>query len=213
MGFEAGKSATHLTGHIDAINALAFSPDKRVLLTGGQDGIVCFWNLTTAQSSTIHRHRVPVAAISISVNGNLAISGGNNSILTLYQVKTGELLRTMTGRVTSIRSIAFHATGDFASGGQDGIIQLWADSAVITGNPKLRLSGHSGAVCSLCFSPTGWVLASGGSDRLIQLWNSNGELLSTLTGHTNSVLSLTFSADGQTLFSSSSDRTIKLWRR
>lgn len=207
-----GSLLRSLAGHTDAINALAFSSDKRVLVSGGEDGTVRFWNVATSKPAIVHRHQVSTKAVAVSPDGSLAISGGNNSILTLYQVKTGELLRTTTGHFTGISSIAISSTGQFATGGQDSDILLWADSAIVTGNPQQRIATEMDTVRSLGFNPDGSILASGG-DRTIQLWNANGEFRSTLTGHTDAVLSLTFSADGQTLFSSSGDRAIKLWRR
>lgn len=78
------------------------------------------------------------------------------------------------------------------------------------------LSGHSGEVHSLAFSPSGKTLASGSSDKTIKLWQiSMAWEIRTLGGwlskHSDKVEALAFSPNGKMLASGSSDCTIKLW--
>jgi WD40 repeat protein len=75
------------------------------------------------------------------------------------------------------------------------------------------LTGHSGRVSSLAFSPDGQTLASGSTGGGIILWDiasmqPRGE---TLTGHNGAVLSLAFNPDGRSLASFGSDDSIAVW--
>ncbi|MEM5838706.1 hypothetical protein AAHH59_10320, partial [Pediococcus acidilactici] len=76
------------------------------------------------------------------------------------------------------------------------------------------LTGHSGWVLSVTFSPDGQILASGSHDKSIKLWQlETEEALCTLTGHEESVESVAFSPDGRMLASCSQDTTIKIWQQ
>jgi tetratricopeptide (TPR) repeat protein len=75
------------------------------------------------------------------------------------------------------------------------------------------LTGHTGVVYSVVFSPDGQLLASGSADQTIRLWKvGDGSLVRELKGHTRPVQSVAFSPDGQLLASGSNDQTVRLWK-
>ncbi|MDW8029965.1 MAG: hypothetical protein RMK94_16420, partial [Armatimonadota bacterium] len=97
-----------------------------------------------------------------------------------------------------------------ASGSSDRTVKLWR---VSDGSEIRTLSGHTGGVLSVSFSPDGQILASGSWDGTVKLWRvSDGSEIRTLSGHTGGVLSVSLSPDGQFLASGSWDGTVKLWR-
>ena len=76
------------------------------------------------------------------------------------------------------------------------------------------LTGHTGTVNSVVFSPDGRTLATGGGDQSVRLWNITdpvrpNPLGAPLTGQTDIVHSLAFSPNGRIL--AVGDRTVRLW--
>ncbi|MSP14250.1 MAG: NACHT domain-containing protein [Chloroflexi bacterium] len=118
-----------------------------------------------------------------------------------------------------------------ATGGNTGLIHLWAAPPTIGGAPQTDtgvagqsqvegralgvLSGQTDDVLCLAFRPDGRQIAAGGRDHTLRLWDvrSRREMV-TLKGHTGEVAALAYSADGTRLASASARPQgggIKLW--
>ncbi len=76
----------------------------------------------------------------------------------------------------------------------------------------LTLSGHTGPVRALAYSPDGRLLASGGADRTVRVWDMRDrrERLPPLV-HARGVTGLAFAPDGTVLASIGQDRHVRLW--
>ena len=77
------------------------------------------------------------------------------------------------------------------------------------------MSGHTGNVLSLAFSPDGNTLASGSVDTTIRLWNVQNpgaaQPGAVLQGNTRQVALVSFSAEGKSLVSGGYDYTLRVW--
>jgi predicted NACHT family NTPase len=194
-----------------AVFAVAFSPDGKLLATGGTDGVVRCWEVTSGRELlTCKGHSNLVRSVAFSPDGKTLATGSGDRTIKLWDCHTGECLQTCQGHSDLVISVAFNADGQIlASGSDDRTIKLWDCHS---GECLQTWQGHNDWVLSVAFSPDGQTLASGSSDRTVKLWDCyTGECFQTWQGHKDWVNSVAFSPDGQTLASGSSDRTVKLW--
>ncbi|MFM6741670.1 MAG: WD40 repeat domain-containing protein, partial [Microcystis panniformis] len=90
-------------------------------------------------------------------------------IIELWNVETGNEIRTLTGHNEQIYCVSFSSDGKtLASGSEDKTIKLWN---VETGQEIRTLSGHNDRVTSVSFSSDGKTLATSSWDNTIKLWN------------------------------------------
>jgi WD40 repeat protein len=120
------------------------------------------------------------------------------------------LSQTLTGNSNSVNPVAISQDSKtLATGGEDGIIQLWD---LGTGKHRSTLKGHSAIISAIAISRDGQTLASGSADETIKLWNlGTGQQIRTLSGRLKGVSSLAISPDGQTIISGDRIGTMAIW--
>ncbi|WP_427162719.1 trypsin-like peptidase domain-containing protein [Aliinostoc sp. HNIBRCY26] len=151
-----------------------------------------------------------VISVAFSPDGRTLASGSWDKTIKIWNIATGQEIRTLNGHSQGVYSVAFSPDGrTLASGSWDKTIKIWN---IATGQLIRTLNGHSDLVESVAISPDGRTLASGSQDKTIKIWNiATGQLIRTLNGHSDLVESVAISPDGKTLASGSQDKTIKIW--
>jgi len=202
--------------HTAAVQALAFSPDARTLVTGSWDGTIKLWNLESGTLLWLGQHTGSIHRLVFIPDGRILASSGDDAAIRLWDVSTGTLLQTLSYQSSAVYALAWSPDGSLlASGGFDGSIQLWEMQGAHRGQPGTAtrvLTGHNDVVWSVAFAPDGRTLASGSFDRTVKLWDvASGEVRATLTGHTAPVNVVAWNSDGSLLASGSRDQLIWLW--
>jgi hypothetical protein len=171
-----------------------------------------------AQDGPLHTFKGQswVRSVAFAPDGKTALSGGSDDTLKLWDVATGELLRTFTGmsddpgKAGNAYSVAFSPDGRRALSGGDNTLKLWD---VATGKAIRTFEGHEDGVYSVAFAPDGKTALSTSYDETFKLWDvAKGKLIRTFwKGHEADVISVAFAPDGKTALSGSRDKTLKLW--
>ncbi|MGH3807075.1 MAG: TIR domain-containing protein [Pseudonocardiaceae bacterium] len=219
--------STPLADYTGSVFAVVFSPDGRILASGGEDQMVRLWNVADPAhpvplGQPLTGHTSTIRSVAFSADGRILASGSDDQTVRLWNVADPAhpvpLGQPLTGHTGIVRSVVFSPDGrTLASGGEDRMVRLWnvADPAhpASLGPP---LTAHTDYVTAVAFSPDGRTLASGSDDQTVRLWNVTdpahpAPLGQPLTGHTEIVTTVVFSPDGRILATSSRDRTVRLW--
>lgn len=154
-------------------------------------------------------HTSFVNTLLFSPDGQFLISGGADKQIKIWNLTTGQAVRTLSGHKSFINSLAISPDGQtLASGGADKQINIWN----LTTGQLVRSIPFTNYVNALAFSPDGSTLAGASADRTLRLWQvKTGQLLRTFKGHSSFVNALAISPDGKVMASASADKTVKLW--
>lgn len=210
------KIAT-LGGDSSLVWVLAFSPDSKTLASGSDDQLIRLWDVETKECKyKLRGHSGAVRAVAFSPDGNILASGGNDRQVRLWDSKTGNCINTLDGHTNAIWMLAFHPNQNsiFASGDVDGTVSLWTTAANQQWEKQI-LYNHEKSVCSIDFSPKGYLLASSSHDKTIRLWDINNDEaernLEESQSHEDWIWAISFSPDNKFLASAGEDQSIKIW--
>jgi len=182
----------------DRVNALRFSPDGKLLATGGGEptrgGEIKLWQ---------------VADIT-----------GQSTALTTSPLPARERERNSQPRdtVATVSNKGEQRNSDSAGAGVRvrGNRSLEREKSSLSAIPLSPLQSftnvHSDAVFGLDFSPDGKYLASSAADKFVKVLElATGKVVKTFEGHTHHVLGVSWKRDGRTLASAGADNVIKVW--
>lgn len=201
-----------LTGHRNAVTAVAFSPEGKNLVSGSQDQTLeIWWRETGKRWYTLTGHTNWVTTLAFSPNGEMLASGSRDKTIEIWDMTKGKRWFTLMGHSDGVEKVAMSPDGNLlASASRDHTIKLWD---LVKAKQRLSLSGHTDRVYTVAFHPTGDWLVSGSRDQTLRFWDiQTGKELGQLSGHTDWIRDITISPDGNILASASRDGMIKLWQ-
>ena len=203
------------TEHTDSVLAIAFSPNGKLLVSGGSDKTVRLWHVDTGKlRRTREEHKAPVNTVAFSPDGKRFWSGSSeNDTVRSWHTRDGGRWSSQTSPRTNLTFIAIACSYKGATVAKvfDGTPSECFIERV--GSHWHVVSGHTDPVSVLTLYEDGKTVATGSTDKTIEVWNvaNINKPLYTLTGHTGGITAMDFSVDAKLLASGSSDKTVRLW--
>jgi WD40 repeat protein len=143
---------------------VVFSPDGKTLATGGYyQKLITLWN--AANGERLLELPQNARSLAFSADGKQLVAAGQDAIVRLWDVGTGDVIRSFKGHTGALFAVALSPDGKriASGGGGDGTapqsteVRLWDAGS---GAELRRFEGHTGWIYSLAFSPHENVLAS-----------------------------------------------------
>ena len=226
-----GAPLIHQTGFVRTV---AFSPDGKFALTGGDDCSAWLWDTTTGQPvGNPMRYKKPVSAVAYGPDGKTVAVAADTDVRVFDAPLTVPPGRRLI-HTGVVRAVIYSPDGKtLLTRSGDADARLWD---VATGEPRGEPLTRRGPVRAAAFDPTGNTVITGGDLGRVQLWDAasgqplgealeiNGSVRAVaytlsdnrfgLDGHLEikgSIRAVGFSPDGKTTITAAEDGTARCW--
>jgi WD40 repeat protein len=216
------------SAHLAIVEALALSPDGKLLATGSYQE-AAIWDVATGKLlRKLTGFADRVVALSFSPDGKLLATGGGmptvDGEVKIFEVTTGKLVNEIAkAHSDTVCGIAFSPDGTkLATASADLSVKVFA---VPDGKLLRKLDGHAQQVLDVAWKPDGKTLASAGTDRVVKLWDyERGEQLTKLgrsitpnndpmnLEHTQPVCRVGFVGDTWQVVSAGGNQPVRVWK-
>jgi len=200
---------------VDRVTALDFSPDGRLLATGGgvpsRSGELKLWDVETGSlvREITEPHSDAVLCLQFSPDGRQVASGAADRFTKVFDVETGKFVQSFEGHGQHVLGVSWRADGRvLATGSADKSIKLWDFRA---GEVLRSLPALTKEVTAVRFiGATDNFLAAAG-DKTVTTRTSEGGTGQAYAGSTDYVYAVGANTMGTVIVAGGEDGVVRIW--
>ncbi|RPA83635.1 WD40 repeat-like protein [Ascobolus immersus RN42] len=165
--------------------------------------VECNWRRGRCNMKVFKGHTNGVMCLQF--DDNILATGSYDTTVKIWDIETGECLRTLSGHQFGVRALMFDES-KLISGSMDKTLKIWNWR---NGECLRTINAHTDGVVALHFDEK--LLVSGSVDKTVKVWNFEDSSCTVLRGHSDWVNAVRIHTASRTVFSASDDTEIRLW--
>lgn len=220
-GLSAAKAMAEFAGHRAAVAAVAFTPDRSLLVSADRDGNARVWDIATSKPGArgdVPRSGDGYRSIACAPSSRLVALAADSlaGVVRLYDIsdKTPAAGATLRGARGAVVGLAFSADGKLvAGGGEDNTFRVWEPGPGFRGDARTMLPGHTQPITTVAFAPDGLTAATGSRDCTARVWTLSRIRSSQRAAlqHPAAVDAVAYLPDGRSLVTACRDGRLRVW--
>ena len=200
---------------LDRVNALAFSPDGKLLATGGgepsRSGELKLWKLPegTLERDLGALHSDAVTAVAFSPRGDRLATAGTDRFARIIGLQTNAPRFNLEGHTHHVIGLAWSPDGGvLATAGAEGAVKLWNPR---TGERRKNVDGFGKEVVGLqAAGPSLRFVAVSGAGQG-RLFKADGEKIRDLAAVPEYLQAMAVSGDGRWILGGDDRGVVRVW--
>jgi small GTP-binding protein len=172
--------------------------------------------LVIKKAKKLKGHKGNVLDVSVTPDGKKVVSGSTDKTLKVWDLGSGQCLRTFRGHDSSIFNVKVTPKGDFVvSGSDDGTLKLWN---LKSGKCLVTFEEFSGLTYGIAITPDGKRMVSGSNDITLKLWDlQSGQCLASFGDDYQrddkyvGVWAVAVTPDGSSVVAGLENKTLEVW--
>lgn len=199
----------------DRVNAVRFSPDAKLLATGGGElsraGDIILFDVASGKATQTwrERHEDTVLSLDFSPDGKCLASGAADKIAKITDISTGKQVNLFEGHTHHVMGVAFRADGRvLATAGADGLVLTWD---MLMGERKKKIEGWTKEVTSVQFIGATNQLVTSAGDNRVRIVTDEGAEVRSMANLPDYMQASVSTPDGSTIIAGGEDSLLRLW--